>query len=226
MIPSLCNVRVHPLRPRPRTHRRAKSSKRLIGLLETAVDSGREPALVFPPDDGHVCDHCRKESRSPGRGARALSDRAPETRRGATAAGRHAWRRRRGQCFLPRIAQPCRQLLPAPSRAFAAATSEKGTRRPQDIPVDDLPPSCAGPPPTSRAGIPATSSLLQRRSRPRPNHCRPSHPRLTDAGIALPAARPAPAKTTPSSCHRFRHPGSGGNISTRGHRPRVAFGHA
>jgi len=27
------------LRPRPRTHRRAKSSKRLIGLLETAVES-------------------------------------------------------------------------------------------------------------------------------------------------------------------------------------------
>src|SRR5262249_15453127 len=68
-------------------------------------------------------------------------------------------------------------------------------------------------------GFPQRPACIQRRSRPRPNYCRPSHPRLTDAGIALPAARQAPAKTTPSSCHRFRHPGSVGNISTPRRRP-------
>src|SRR5215468_71764 len=153
MIPSLCNRSGSSTAPSTTDAQEAKSSKRLIGLLETAVES-----RCLPHQTTATSATIAEKSSIPWTWRSAPSDRAPETRRGATAAGGHAWRRRRGQCFLPRIAQPCRQLLAAPSRAFAAVTSETGTRRPQHIPVDDLPhvPDLLRP---LGAGIPATSSL-------------------------------------------------------------------
>src|SRR5262249_31518125 len=101
MIPSLCNRSRSSTAP---STTRGPESEVVQAAHRVARDSGIEPAVVFPPDDGHVCDHCRKELDPLDVALGAFGSRPGDTSRSD---------RRRQAC----VASTARAMLPASNRS-------------------------------------------------------------------------------------------------------------
>src|SRR5215813_1845326 len=116
MIPSLYNRSGSSTAPSTTD---AQESEVVQAAHRVARDSGIEPAVVFPPDDGHVCDHCRKELDPLDVALGAFGSRHGDTSRSD---------RRRQAC----VASTARAMLPASNRSAlspVAACSIEGFRR-------------------------------------------------------------------------------------------------